>query len=69
MERRFAVHAGSYRQALIVALALVASPASAAPKNAAAKKLFDKGVAAYTKGVNEITSAAAKVVPAFKKAA
>lgn len=50
MERRLAVHAGSYRQALIVALALAASPASAAPKNAAAKKLFDKGVAAFTKG-------------------
>ena len=54
MERRFAVHAGSYRQALIVAvvvtLGLAASPASAAPKGAAAKKLFDKGVAAYTKG-------------------
>jgi phasin family protein len=31
--------------------------------------LAEETFAAYTKGVNEITSAAAKVVPAFKKAA
>jgi len=30
--------------------------------------LAEETFAAYTKGVNEITSAAAKVVPAFKKA-
>ena len=50
MERRLAVHAGARRQALIAALLLAAAPASAAPKDAEARKLFDRGVAAYTKG-------------------
>jgi tetratricopeptide (TPR) repeat protein len=56
MERRLAVHAGAHRQmkrlrtAIVVALALVAGSAAAAPKDKAAKKEFDKGVAAYTKG-------------------
>lgn len=49
MERRFPVHARAYRQALI-ALALASSSAVAAPKGAAAKKAFDKGVKAYTAG-------------------
>ena len=48
MERRFAVHAGSYRQALIVAIMLVAAPALGAPKRAG-KKEFERGVAAYQK--------------------
>ncbi len=50
MERRLTVHAGAHRKALIVALALVSSTAVAAPKGAAAKKAFDKGVKAYTAG-------------------
>ena len=50
MEQRFPVHAGAHRKALIVALALVGSSAVAAPKGAAAKKAFDKGVKAYTAG-------------------
>jgi hypothetical protein len=50
VERRFAVHAGTHRQALIAVLALVCSPAAAAPKGAKAKALFDKGVKLYTKG-------------------
>jgi len=50
VERRFPVHAGAHRQALIVALALVSSTAVGAPKGAAAKKAFDKGVKAYTAG-------------------
>jgi hypothetical protein len=54
LERRFAVHAGAYRQALTALVAaalavLVASPAVAAPKGRAAKAQFDKGVAAYGK--------------------
>jgi hypothetical protein len=53
VERRFAVHAGTHRQALtaFVAVLLAASPASvgAAPKGRAAKAQFDKGVAAYGK--------------------
>jgi len=51
VERRFAVHAGAHRQALIAfaALVLAASPAAAAPKGRAAKVQFDKGVAAYGK--------------------
>ena len=50
MEHRFPVHAGAHRKALIVALALVSSTAVAAPKGAAAKKAFAKGVKAYTAG-------------------
>jgi len=51
VERRFAVHAGAHRQALIAiaALVLAASPVAAAPKGRAAKVQFDKGVAAYGK--------------------
>ena len=48
MERRFAVHAGAYRQALI--LVLVAVPAAAAPRSAKAKVLFETGVTAYSSG-------------------
>lgn len=48
MERRFAVHAGAYRQALI--LVLVAVPAAAAPHGAKAKVLFENGVKAYSSG-------------------
>ena len=50
MERRFAVHARAHRQALIAALVLASAPAIAAPKGAAAKKQFDRGVKAYTAG-------------------
>lgn len=50
MERRLAVHAGARRQALIAVLVLAAAPAHAAPKDAEARRLFDRGVAAYTKG-------------------
>ena len=65
MERRFAVHAGSHRQALIVAVLLAGSSAYAAPKGAAAKKLFDKGVAAYTKG--DFPTAAAALAESYTK--
>lgn len=50
MERRLAVHARAHRQALIAALVLAGGPALAAPKGAAAKKQFDRGVKAYTAG-------------------
>jgi len=55
MERRVPVHAGAHGQemrwlALVVALVVGAPSAIAAPKGAAAKAAFDKGVAAYTKG-------------------
>jgi tetratricopeptide (TPR) repeat protein len=50
VERRFAVHARAYRKALIAALVAISAPAFAAPKGAAAKKQFDKGVKAYTAG-------------------
>ena len=51
MERRFAVHAGSHRQALIAicVVAFSAGVASAAPKGKDAKRAFAKGVAAYQK--------------------
>jgi tetratricopeptide (TPR) repeat protein len=49
MERRLAVHARAYRQALI-ALVVASAPALAAPNGGAAKKQFDKGVKAYTGG-------------------
>ncbi len=64
MERRLAVHAGAQRQALelrralVVALLLASLPASAAPKGAEARKLFDRGVAAYSKGDFAAASAA-----------
>lgn len=52
MERRFAVHARAYRQALsalVGAVVLVGAPlAYAAPKTPEAKAAFDRGVAAYT---------------------
>jgi tetratricopeptide (TPR) repeat protein len=60
VERRFPVHARAHRQALIVALALVSSTAVAAPKGAAAKKAFDKGVKAYTAGDYDAAAAAMK---------
>lgn len=48
MGRRFAVHAGPHRQALIaVVLALACGSATAAPKSKAAKVQFEVGVAAY----------------------
>jgi len=48
VERRFAVHARAYRQALtVIAVLLVASPALAAPKTAKARAAFDAGLAAY----------------------
>ena len=50
MERRFAVHAGAHRQALIAAIVLWAAPALAAPSNREAKAQFDRGVAAYQHG-------------------
>jgi len=50
VERRLTVHAGAHRQALIAVLALVCSPAAAAPKSMKARVLFDKGVKLYTKG-------------------
>ncbi len=54
MERRVTVHARAHGDQVkwLIALALVvAAPvASAAPKGAAAKAAFDKGVAAYTRG-------------------
>ena len=56
MERRLAVHARAHRQALIAALVLASAPAVAAPKGAAAKKQFDRGVKAYTAG--DFTAAA-----------
>ena len=58
MERRFAVHAGSYRQALIAAIVLVVSPVGAAPKGAKSKAAFQKGVAAYQKNDYAAASAA-----------
>jgi hypothetical protein len=58
VERRFAVHAGSHRQALIAAFLVSAATAQAAPKDKEAKKMFDKGVAAYTKGQYATASAA-----------
>jgi hypothetical protein len=46
--RRFAVHAGPHRQALIAAaLVLACGGATAAPKGKAAKVQFEAGVAAY----------------------
>lgn len=59
MERRFPVHARAYRQALI-ALAVASSTAVAAPKGAAAKKAFDKGVKAYTAGDYPVAADAMK---------
>jgi hypothetical protein len=56
VERRLAVHARAHRQALIAALVLASAPAIAAPKGAAAKKQFDRGVKAYTAG--DFTAAA-----------
>lgn len=48
MGRRFAVHAGPHRQALIAAaLVLACGAATAAPKGKAAKVQFEAGVAAY----------------------
>ena len=48
MGRRFAVHAGPHRQALIaVVLVLACGSASAAPKSKPAKMQFEAGVAAY----------------------
>jgi len=67
VERRFAVHAGPYRQALIVSLLLGAATASAAPKQKQARRLFDKGVAAYTKG--DYTAASAALSESYKKEA
>jgi len=49
MGRRFAVHAGTYREALIVLL-FATTTALAAPKKVEAKVEFDRGVAAYKKG-------------------
>lgn len=48
MERRFAVHAGAHRKALIILLAL-GGVATAAPKSKDAKRAFDRGVVAYQK--------------------
>jgi len=56
MERRLAVHARAHRQALIAALVLASAPALAAPKGAAAKEQFDRGVKAYT--ANDFAGAA-----------
>jgi hypothetical protein len=64
VERRFAVHAGAHRQALIVVLALASSSALAAPKGGAAKKAFDKGVKAYTAG--DYPAAAAAMEKSYK---
>ena len=50
MERRLAVHAGAHRKALTLAIVLASVPAGAAPKGGEARKLFDRGVAAYGKG-------------------
>jgi hypothetical protein len=50
VERRLAVHAGAHRKALIVAILVASAPVSAAPKGSEARKLFDRGVAAYGKG-------------------
>lgn len=62
MERRFAVHARSYRQALsalVGAAVLVGAPlAHAAPKTPQAKAAFDRGVAAYTSNDYAAASAA-----------
>jgi tetratricopeptide (TPR) repeat protein len=52
MEQRFRVLAGANRQMkrALLLVAILAGTASAAPKKKAAKKEFDKGVAAYTNG-------------------
>lgn len=54
MERRVAVHARAHRKEVrwlvAIAVLVVAPAANAAPKGAAAKAAFDKGVAAYTQG-------------------
>ena len=52
MERRFAVHAGAYRQALSIAIAIAVSGTSAhaAPQGHDARAQFDRGVAAYQSG-------------------
>jgi tetratricopeptide (TPR) repeat protein len=51
VERRLAIPAGTTRQKVIVALALVLAsmPAHAAPKGREAKAAFDRGVTAYQK--------------------
>lgn len=56
MERRLAVHAGSHRQALILAIVLAGGPAVAAPSGTDAKQQFDRGVAAYTKGDYQVAN-------------
>ncbi len=67
MEPRFAVHAGAQRQVrrAIVALAIACSSAHAAPKDAEAKRLFDRGVAAYTKG--DLAGAAAALSESYAR--
>jgi tetratricopeptide (TPR) repeat protein len=57
MERRFGVHARA-RRALIAALALASATASAAPKGAAAKKQFARGVDAYKHGAYAVAAEA-----------
>jgi hypothetical protein len=58
VERRLAVHAGAHRKALTLAIVLASVPVSAAPKAGQARKLFDRGVAAYAKGDYAAASAA-----------
>jgi hypothetical protein len=60
VERRFAVHAGSYRKKalIVVAIMFAATSALAAPKRAAAKREFNKGVAAYKKNAYAAASIA-----------
>jgi hypothetical protein len=65
VERRFAVHAGSHRQALIAAFLVSAATAQAAPKDKDAKKMFDRGVAAYSKG--DYAAAAAAMSESYAK--
>jgi hypothetical protein len=48
--RRFAVHAGAHRQALIAVALLASGTVSAAPKKRAAKAQFNIGVASYKAG-------------------
>src|SRR5262249_3113425 len=52
VERRLAVLAGRYRQALTVAVALVlaSGTAAATPKNRSARATFDRAVKAYARG-------------------
>ncbi len=57
MERRLAVHARTYRQALI-AIVVAATPVAAAPKSGPAKVAFDEGLAAYQQEAWATASAA-----------